>query len=41
MLTFFKITSAVFIGNIITFVVVAAIMPHIKVERRIITSLFS
>ena len=41
MTSFFKIAGGVFVGNLITLAVVAAIIPHIKVERRIITTLFN
>jgi hypothetical protein len=40
-MTFFKIAGGVFVGNLITLAVVAAIIPHIKVERRIITAVFN
>ena len=40
-MTFFKIAGGVFVGNMITLAVVLAIIPHIKVERRIITGVFS
>jgi len=41
MKTFLKVTGGVFVGNIITLAVVAVLLPHIKIERRIISTIFS
>ena len=36
-----KITTGVFLGNILTLCVIVALEPYVKVERRVITNFFS
>jgi hypothetical protein len=40
MVTVAKIATGVIIGNIITFGIIIALSPYIKVERRVITKFF-
>ena len=36
-----KVTTGVFLGNLLTLCVLVALEPFVKVERRIVTSFFS
>ena len=36
-----KITTGVFLGNILTMCLLVALEPYIKVERRVVTKFFS
>lgn len=35
-----KVTTGVFLGNILTLCLLVALEPYVKVERRVITSFF-
>ena len=38
--TILKVTTGVFLGNILTLCLLVALEPYVKVERRVITSFF-
>ena len=35
-----KVTTGVFLGNILTLCLLVALEPYVKVERRVVTSFF-
>ena len=35
-----KVTTGVFLGNVLTLCLLVALEPYVKVERRVITSFF-
>lgn len=39
--TILKVTTGVFLGNILTLCLLVALEPYVKVERRIVSSFFS
>ena len=41
MISIIKTTTGVFFGNMLTICVIVLLAPHIRVERKIITHLFS
>jgi len=36
-----KVTTGVFLGNVLTLCLVIALEPYIKVERRVVTTFFT
>jgi hypothetical protein len=38
--TILKVTTGVFLGNILTLCLLVALEPYVKVERRVVTSFF-
>jgi hypothetical protein len=38
--TILKVTTGVFLGNVLTLCLLVALEPYVKVERRVITSFF-